>query len=332
MLDLLGLNSATEAVYREMLAHPNDGVAELSARLKMAEQATREALDQLSELALIRVSAEDPAQVHVVSPHLGMEILLARQQAELAAQQQRIEASRAAAARLISQYADQHSGVSENGVQYLNGLESVRDYLATLNSQVEDEFLTFAPGGPQTASNMRESRPLNQRLLDRGVQMRTIYLDSIRRSPATIEHAEWLMARGAQVRTAPSLPNRMIIYDRRLAIIAADHNNTAAGAVVLSTQGMIASLCALFESIWQSAEPLSTPAEHSPGSLTRQQTEVLRLLAEGCTDEAIARKLGVSTRTSRRIATVLMTHLDARSRFQAGVHAVQRGYLPASPA
>jgi DNA-binding NarL/FixJ family response regulator len=61
-----------------------------------------------------------------------------------------------------------------------------------------------------------------------------------------------------------------------------------------------------------------------------QERAVLRMLAQGYTDEAIAKRLGVSPRTARRIAANLMERLDARSRFEAGVHAVQDGWLPSS--
>jgi DNA-binding NarL/FixJ family response regulator len=159
--------------------------------------------------------------------------------------------------------------------------------------------------------------------------MRTVYLDSIRRDQATLEYARWLTERGAQVRTVPSLPNRMIVCDRRVALIAADSDNTSEGAVVVTAPGMIAALCALFENTWRSAEPLGETVRAEPGGLSRQHLEVLELLAQGRTDESIARRLGVSQRTARRLANAVMAHLDARSRFQAGVHAVQRGYLPA---
>ncbi|MEU0742732.1 hypothetical protein [Streptomyces sp. NPDC006134] len=49
------------------------------------------------------------------------------------------------------------------------------------------------------------------------------------------------------------------------------------------------------------------------------------------TDETIAKRLGVSPRTARRIANTLMTRLGARSRFQAGAMAVQVGRLPDQP-
>ncbi|PRH79821.1 helix-turn-helix transcriptional regulator [Streptomyces solincola] len=328
MLDVLGMNAITESVYRGMLAQPQDGVAELSTRLRLTEPEVRAALDELSELALIRPSADDSQRMHAVSPHLGMEILLARQQAELAAQQKRVEESRAAAVRLISEFAHQEPRTPGANVQYLEGIDVIRDHLTAMNDEVRDEFLTFAPGGPQTAANMRSSRPLNQRLLERGVQMRTIYLDSIRNDPATVAHAEWITSLGGQVRTVPSLPNRMIICDRRVAIVAGDSDNTGASAAVLRAQGILTSLTALFENVWRSAEPLGEAAAPADdGELNAQQAEALRLLALGYTDETIAKRLGVSPRTARRISTTLMTHLDARSRFQAGAHAAHRGLI-----
>jgi DNA-binding CsgD family transcriptional regulator/sugar-specific transcriptional regulator TrmB len=332
MLDVLGLDVAAESVYRAMLAGPQAGVTELCSLLDLSESEVRTALDQLSEMALVRASTDDPSQLHAVSPHVAMEFLLAEQQARLAEHQKRLEVSRAAAAKLILEFDGQrHPGPSASGVQYLEGLDAIRDHLSTLHGKVTQELLTFAPGGPQTPENMRASRPLNQQLLERGVQMRTIYLDSVRTCPDTMEYANWLTKQGCQVRTVPSLPNRMIIYDRKAAILAVDNDNTAAGAAQVTSQGMIAALHALFESVWQSADPLENTVQPDPGPITRQQTEALRLLAQGCTDETIAKRLGVSPRTARRIAHGLMTCLDARSRFQAGVIAVQKGYLPDSP-
>ncbi|MER6687657.1 LuxR C-terminal-related transcriptional regulator [Streptomyces minutiscleroticus] len=327
MLNSLGLDPVAESVYRAMLNKPQ-GVADICRWLDLSEEEVRSALDRLSALALVRASTEDPHQLHAVSPHVGMELLIAQQQAELAEQQRRLEVSRAEVARFILDYDGRHQPESADaGVTYLKGLDCIRDHLAMLNSRVSTELLTFAPGGPQTPENMKASRPLNQQLLERGVRMRTVYLDSIRGDRATVDHAHWLVEQGCQVRTAPSLPNRMIIYDGQFAVIASNANDTAAGAVQLSSPGMITVLQALFESVWQSAAPLGEPAHPGPGGLTRQQTETLRLLALGHTDEAIAKRLGVSPRTARRIASGLMTYLNARSRFQAGVFAVQKGFL-----
>ncbi|WP_197364098.1 response regulator transcription factor, partial [Streptomyces clavuligerus] len=65
-----------------------------------------------------------------------------------------------------------------------------------------------------------------------------------------------------------------------------------------------------------------------PHGLTPQQSVALHLLADGHTDDSVAKRLGVSPRTARRMANDLMERLEARSRFEAGVRAVQRGWLP----
>ncbi|MFG2653441.1 LuxR C-terminal-related transcriptional regulator [Streptomyces sp. NPDC048436] len=322
----------TEAVYRGTLAWPGYGVQQLGAHLGLDEDTVRWALAVLSEMALVRFSGEDRDGVRAVDPRLGMEVLLARQQEQLSAQQQRIDATRAAAVKIIAAYAEEAPPAATAGMTYLHGLEAIRDQLQLLHHEVAEEFLTFATGGPQTPENMAASRPLNQNLLERGVRMRTVYLDAIRRDMPTLEHAKWLQSMGAQVRTVPTLPNRVIVIDRRAALIAADTDDTGAGAVLVTSPGMIALLCALFEQVWRSAEPIvqgAGPREKS--LLSRQQQAVLELMAEGKTDESIANGLGVSTRTVRRIVTGLLTELGARSRFQAAIRAVQLGHLPGVP-
>jgi len=78
---------------------------------------------------------------------------------------------------------------------------------------------------------------------------------------------------------------------------------------------------------WAAASPWGPPAVPSEPDLTAQQREVVRLLAEGLTDEGISRRIGVSLRTVRRIASELMVRLTARSRFEAGVKAAQSGWI-----
>ncbi|MER6450433.1 helix-turn-helix transcriptional regulator [Streptomyces venezuelae] len=328
-LSSLGLDPVIESVYVALLDR-TQGVADICARLALPEHVVRSALDRLSELALVRASIESPHHLHAVSPHVGMEILIAEQRSELARHTQRLEAAQAAAARFILDYDGRQSGGTDGAeVKYLVGLDAIRDHLKILNGQVAEELLTFAPGGPQKPENMQASRPLNQQLLRRGVQMRTVYLNSIRNDRPTMEHAHWLTEQGCEVRTVPSLPNRMIIYDRKLAMIASDADDTGAGAVQVSSPGMVTALLTLFDSVWQAADQLEAPVQPAPGELTCQQAEALRLLALGLTDEAIATRLAVSPRTARRITSSLMTHLGARSRFQAGVLAIQQGFLPA---
>ncbi|WP_351235300.1 LuxR C-terminal-related transcriptional regulator [Streptomyces sp. NPDC002133] len=86
-------------------------------------------------------------------------------------------------------------------------------------------------------------------------------------------------------------------------------------------------LGALFEMVWDSAQPFADTPQHHAHDLADSECTVLKLLAAGYTDQAIALRLNISHRTTRRIATGLMNRLGARSRFEAGVQAAKRGWL-----
>ncbi len=65
-----------------------------------------------------------------------------------------------------------------------------------------------------------------------------------------------------------------------------------------------------------------------PGAgLTEEEQSLLRYLAAGLKDEAIARHLACSRRTLRRRVDGLLDKLGATSRFQAGALAARRGWL-----
>lgn len=330
VLETLGLTAMAEQVYRMMLAFPEEGITELATRLGAPVQAVRDSLAQLSELAIIQPSEQEENGFRVLDAETAMELLLARQHADLAAQQLRVEASRAAAAQLIAEYAGVRPRTSDD--EHLIGPDIIRERLARLAQQARDEIMTFAPGGAHPAADLEASRGPNEDLLDRGVRSRTIYLDSVRNHKPTLDHVNWLSQRGAAVRTTVSLPLRLIIFDRCQAVVPTNMADARTGAVLLTGEGTVTALCALFEATWENATPwgdAATPADSR--GLTVQQAEMLKLLADGMTDEAIAKRFGISPRTARRIAAELMELLDARSRFQAGVHSVQRGLLPLQP-
>ncbi|KDN84440.1 helix-turn-helix domain-containing protein [Kitasatospora cheerisanensis] len=331
MLDVLGLDAEAESIYRRMLADPQAGVAALARALGLSEDRVRTGLDRLSELALIQPSAREGIGFRAVGPETAMEVLLARQQAELAAQQLRVEASRAAAAQLIAECSAFRPTATDASSEQLAGPEMIRERLAELAGSVRQEVATFAPGGAHSEEDLRASRQPNAALLERGVQMRTVYLDSVRNHRPTLDHVTWLNLQGGQVRTVPELPIRMIIFDRQQAVLPIDTEDARAGAVVLRGAGTVAALCALFEGVWASAIPVGdAPRCCDENEMPPHELAVLKMLAQGHTDEAIAKRMGVSPRTARRFAANLMERLDARSRFEAGVHAVQDGWLPAT--
>ncbi|MER5726896.1 LuxR C-terminal-related transcriptional regulator [Streptomyces sp. NPDC002138] len=328
MLEALGLGADVEAVYRGMLADASGGVAELGARLGMPEARVREGLDRLVDLDLLRPSRDSPGALRAVSPELGLELLLRRQEEELARQQRDLARSKAAAAQVVSEYAGLRPNTETDGAERLVGMDAIQSRLEKLAHGLVRECLAILPGGALSEASLEASRPLDQRALSRGIEMRSVYQDSTRNDPTTLAYARWLTEQGAQVRTSPLLPPRLLVFDRTVAVVPIDPQNSRLGALCTSAPGIVASLVSLFEQTWESAVPLGAdrprPSDTRP---TTAELELLKLLASGMTDETAAKRLGVSLRTVRRQMAALMERLHATSRFEAGLKAAQQGWL-----
>ncbi len=327
MLHTWEVGDATDTVYREMLRSPGIGIAALCAKLNLTEDQARDALDKLADLALINASWDAVGSARPVSPHLGFQALWAKRQAEIAGQQKALDEARARMASLIDDYMTEYAGARGSGMERLTDLVSVRDCLERLASETRQESLAFAPGGPQTEANRTASRPLVQDLLTRSVSVKTVYLESIRNDVGSVEHSTWLAAQGAAIRTVAHLPFRMQIVDRRAALIPLQLEDSAQGALLVEEPAVVSVLCALFDMVWATAVPLGTAAAPTGDGLSPQEQELLRLLAQGLTDEGVARKLGVSIRTERRMVTKVSELLGAQSRFQLGQRAAEMRLL-----
>jgi DNA-binding CsgD family transcriptional regulator len=119
----------------------------------------------------------------------------------------------------------------------------------------------------------------------------------------------------------------MLVFDRKIAVVPLNPNESEVGVAVLQCTGPVAAMCALFETLWETAAPFGEIRSPHPGApLTEQELAVIRLLAQGHTDAAISRKLGVSPRTAGRLVSEIMARLGARSRFQAGLQVGALGW------
>ncbi|MEU7552893.1 helix-turn-helix transcriptional regulator [Streptomyces sp. NPDC044571] len=327
MLVSLGLTERSDALYRLILKRPELAVGEVAAELARSEDDVRADLEELTRLSLLAPSWRADGRLRVVNPKAALDSLLAHQQAEIAQRHRALAQSQAAASALLSQYAELHPAQPAHEAERFLGVEAVRAKLSELSTRTRQESISFHPGGPVPAAQFKASEPLTEDLIARGVKIRTVYQDAIRNDPASLEHARWLTERGGEVRTVPSLPMRMVIADREFALLPIDPADSALGAVLLREPGAVAAFCALFESVWETAAPFGEPPRRSLDDPGSQPRELLRLLAQGYTDEAAARRLGISLRSERRLISELMEKLDAQSRFQLGQRAVEQGLL-----
>ncbi|MQS13059.1 helix-turn-helix transcriptional regulator [Streptomyces kaniharaensis] len=328
VLGLLGLDATVAAVYRAMLTDPGLGVAELSTELGVPESHVHGALDQLADSALLRPSRDTPGTFRVVSPELALEAALHRQEQELLRRQQELVSQRAAAARAVAEYAEHRPFPGSEGSLRLSGLDAIQAQLEVLARELSTECLSVMPGGAQSRASLDASRPLDEDALNRGVSLLTLYQSSVRNDQATFGYARWMTGLGGQVRTAPVLPPRLLVFDRKVAVVPIDPANTRLGALCTREPAIVANLVALFEQAWNTAVPLGADTAADPESgLGPVEKELLKLLAAGLTDETAARRLGVSLRTVRRQMAALMERLDASSRFEAGLKAARLGWL-----
>jgi DNA-binding CsgD family transcriptional regulator len=156
----------------------------------------------------------------------------------------------------------------------------------------------------------------------RGVRYRIVVPDAARAGDAATRLGELMLA-GADVRTVPELPGDALVVDGRLVVLPA---GPGAETAVFHLPSVVATTAELFERIWFTAAPMAPAAPATTGLGTRERA-LLSLLWAGSTDETAAARLGVSVRTVRRMVAALMHRLGARSRFQAGAKAADRGWL-----
>ena len=167
-------------------------------------------------------------------------------------------------------------------------------------------------------------------MLGRGVACRVIYEPAALELPGRLPHLRRLADLGEQARVAPQLPLKMLICDRKRAMLPLASAGDATESVVLvGPSALLGGLVEIFEAYWQRSTPLWSAGRREVGGtgLSEEEYEVLQLLATGLKDEAIARQVGISMRTARRRISSLVATLGVGTRFQAGVEAARRGLL-----
>ena len=180
-------------------------------------------------------------------------------------------------------------------VEILTGEQAAARRFQELQASCHEELLLFdrppyaaPPDNPQQAPVLR-----------RGVRWRTIYAPESMERPGAREHVESLMSAGEVARVLPGLPLKLVVVDRRTALLPLTLDQALAQTAVIHRSTLLDAMVTLFETFWERALPLgSGPA--APHELTEQDRAVLSLLVTGAKDEAIARELGIGVRTLRR--------------------------------
>ncbi|MGF1428608.1 LuxR C-terminal-related transcriptional regulator [Kitasatospora sp. LaBMicrA B282] len=324
MLETLGLTTSAVAVYQAMLDHPGYDIERLATHCGLTAAQVHDGLEELSRLTLVRASNDHPGLMRAVSPEVGLADILARQEADLAARQAQLAASRAAVTRMVAERADHRATHGER----LLGMDAIQSRLERMGHDARTEILGVHPGARQRPEDLAAARTADLPALQRGVTIRTILQDATRNDPHTTDHANWLLGHGGEVRTAPVLPQRLVIVDRGQALVPIDPAEGRKGALFVTEPGILNALLDLFHQAWDTAVPLGATRPDDPDTgLSDTERELLRLLGTGLTDDAAGQRLGISSRTVGRHMASIMERLQATSRFEAGIKAAQRGWL-----
>ncbi|MEV8332015.1 LuxR C-terminal-related transcriptional regulator [Streptomyces niveus] len=191
------------------------------------------------------------------------------------------------------------------------------------------EILTVQPGFSRERKLMMAGLSRSLAAIERGARLRHLYQHPARYSPHIKEYLEQVPADRLEVRTVEQTVERLIIVDRTVAFIPASANRHT--ALEIRHPALITYLVQVYEVLWSQATPMTErPPILSPdAAVTSVQRGIARLLAEGITDESVARRMGISVRTCRAHIAKLMQALDASSRTHLGVLLIQSGLVDA---
>lgn len=201
----------------------------------------------------------------------------------------------------------------------------IEPYIASLVAECEFEMLTAQPQNRRdTGSRLARAIRTDTDLLKRGAHIRTLYQHSARRNTATHEYVAAVSALGGEVRTLDEFFNRMIVFDRRVAIIPSPQGLST--AIAIREPSVVAYLVDVFERSWERGRPFtSRDAGMLRDIASEQRAMTMRMLIEGHSDPAAAKRLGVSPRTYAGYVADLKEEFEVETRFQLGYVIGQRG-------
>ncbi|WP_238151215.1 helix-turn-helix transcriptional regulator [Kribbella sindirgiensis] len=327
MLEPLGVDEATFAVYHALLSHPDSTPEQIAALVDRSTSDVQELMTKLRNLELLVPTWTNPEGEHAVHPRVGLTGLAERRRTELNQALGELKEAEASAEVIAEQYNELLTSRTSGDVEVLKGRANASRRIEELALKAKDTFWGLVP------AHFDESIPQSLKspdfeLLERGIKLRTLYLQSMTSSRPALEYASTMHRLGGEVRVTPTLPMRLLIFDQEIAVMPMDPESPTAGAVIHRTPAVVSVALALFDAYWSRAtEMFDADDRDDETPLTPHEAEVLRLLAGGAKDEQVARLLGISLRTARRITANLSERLDAASRFELGVAAAKRGWV-----
>ncbi|WP_181446673.1 helix-turn-helix transcriptional regulator [Streptomyces sp. NTH33] len=323
-MSILGVSEGEEKMYRHFLRNPDTSTDSIHLLVHTDPGTAKEQLDRLRELGLLRETGPD--RWAATDPEAAVGRLMDMRLHDLHQELRKVTRSRHLVDSLLAERTPE--APVPLGVEQLTGLDQIRSRIDDLAFFAREEILSVEPYEALSPENIEHARPLDMRCLRRGVRIRSIVLRAALEHPPTFAYLGELASHGARIRVTDDISERILVYDRRTAVVPVNPDDTACGALLAREEGLISTIIALFERIWSQAEDLpSTSGDEELPALSDVEKRVLEAMCTVGKDEAGARSIGVSVRTYRRHVADLKHVLGASSRAQAALLARERGWI-----
>ncbi|MGN9909893.1 LuxR C-terminal-related transcriptional regulator [Phytohabitans sp. LJ34] len=303
-----GVSADADLVYRCLLTLGPQTAGEVAVELGLGMRRVRAALDELLAVAIVEVEREPSGHGTDASAWRALP-------ADAVVTALRRQAFRRAAAA---------TGADTEPFERLTlparllpDRESRRRRIAELAAVERVEHLSMQPEQVFSTDELAVGAPLDVAALRRGVRMRTLS-----RPPAdgdrSAQHAIEFGRLGGEYREAARLPQKLMIFDRRVALLAVEPFDLDRGTWEVVDRAAVDSLVRLFVRHWGNAVD---PSRNGVPAivLTSREKAIVALLAKGHTDAASAHQLGMSTRSLTYTLRGLMDRLGVDNRFQLGL-------------
>ncbi|MEU9210518.1 helix-turn-helix transcriptional regulator [Streptomyces sp. NPDC048415] len=317
-------------LYRLMIRVQDLELSEAADMLGWSEGRTAAAAEWLSRYELLVPLLGEGSAFGVSTPRSAVSRLMAPLDQQFEHLEREAERLRADLGRYQVTYSEAiHEAEDRNEISTILGLDAINAELESAAARCTEEVLTVQPGGGRKAESLAASWEHTRAMLERGVQMRTIYQHSARFHSATRQYVKQVSTHGGAVRSVDECTDRLIIFDREVAFIPARSDRQI--ALAIHQPAVVEFLVSVFERFWNDATPFSAHnrAPEVKTLLSGVRMSIIKLLADGETDNAIARRLGVSVRTCRGHIAKIYEDFGARSRCQLGVLIAASGVLDA---
>jgi DNA-binding CsgD family transcriptional regulator len=326
-ISAIGLSAEALEIYRYFLRHRNEAIGPVREALGLDPDTVEAAVETLSSLSLVDIT--DRHKVIATEPRIGIERLIERRLDELNAEIRKVLAVRDVIASLVEDQRHGEQAATMLDIERVEGIDRVRQRLDDLAFFSYKETLCLHPGGPLSPQAIEAARPLDTRSLRRGLAIKSVYHPQALDHPMMATYLRDIVSLGGQVRITEDAMDRMVVFDRSVAVVPIHPKESSRGALLVREPGLVSQLVTYFDGVWDGAVDLRefTEPTVAPPLLSDIEKRVLKVMTTADKDETAAREINVSVRTYRRYVADIMARLGAVNRFQAALRAKEENWI-----